>query len=112
MSLSRRITSEKELRDLGTIAFKLDDYVIDNALHQERPSIQDAARKVIQTWVNMQVEIRSRTYVKLLAVLEQCQMNQLAAQLRGLVEGTEDAAESKEYSSLVAPRLLCYSLIL
>ena len=97
MHLSRRITSEKQLRDLGTGALKLEDNVITNALYEKAHSIQDAAREVLLIWANMQLG-RREAYVNLQEALIKCQMNLLVAYLRTLVEGTEDVVESKNFS--------------
>ena len=98
LHLSHRITNEQELRDLGTKGFKLEKSIIDNALSDHRTSIQGAANAVLHRWVNMQIRGRQEAYVNLLAALAKCQMNQLAAYLRKLVEGTEDETteESKK----------------
>ena len=93
---SHQITSQQELRDLGTGALKLEKSMIDNALYEQAPSIQDAAREVLTKWANMQ-QGRREAYVNLLATLKEYKMNQLAAHLRKLVEGTEDAGESKNF---------------
>ena len=39
--LSHEITSEQEVRDLGTNVFKLDENIIDDALFDHRTSIQE-----------------------------------------------------------------------
>ena len=98
LHLSHQITSEEELRDLGTIGFKLEKSIIDNALFDHRTSIQGAAHGVLHRWVNMQTRGREEAYVNLLEALRECQMNQLAACLRELVEGPEDdtSGESKK----------------
>ena len=93
LHLSHRIISEQELRDLVTIDFKLDKHIIDNALYEEKPSIQSAANKVLNRWSNMQLEGRNQAYVKLQAALAKYQRNQLAEYLRKLVERREDAQQ-------------------
>ena len=93
VSLSRRITSEQELHDVGTGALRLDKTITDNALHNHRTSIQDAAREVLHTWANMQVKERTEVYVRLLEALRKYEMNQLAEYLKTLVEGTKDSSQ-------------------
>ena len=78
------------MRDLGTKGFKLEKSVIDDVLFDHRTSIQGAVHEVLHRWVNMQTGGRQEAYVDLLAALAKCQMNQLAAYLRELVEGAEE----------------------
>ena len=54
--LSVYITSEQELHNIGTGALKLKKNIIDNALYEKSPSIQGAAREVLDRWKNMQTE--------------------------------------------------------
>ena len=98
LHLSHRITSEQELRDLGTKGFKLEKSIIDNALFDHRTSIQGAAHEVLHRWVNMQTRGREEAYMNLLTALAKCKMNQLAAYLRELAEGEaeERTEESKK----------------
>ena len=92
--LSEYITSEQELHDIGTGALKLRKTIIDNAVYEQRPSIQGAAREVLYSWRNMQTE---NAYANLLAALKKRKMNQLAEHLRNIVEGTEEAPQGMIY---------------
>ena len=49
LNLSQRITSEQELRDLGTKALKVPEHIINTALYNHRTSINDAAHDVLYT---------------------------------------------------------------
>ena len=93
MHLSHRITSEQDLRDLGTIGLKLDKHIIDIAICDNNTTIQGAAHEVLQRWMNMQLDGRE-AYLKLQAAMRKCKMNLLAEYLRKLVEGTEGASQT------------------
>ena len=88
--LCYEITSEQEVRDLGTKVFKLDKNIIDDALFDHTTRIQGAAFEVLHRWVNKQFGGRKEAYINLQAALRKCQMNKLAALLRMWVEGTDD----------------------
>ena len=94
LELSKRITNEQELKDLGIKALKLPKYIIQAALYNHRTSIQDAAHSVLSTWLKDQPS-RKDAYRNLITGLQKAQMNQLAAELQYWVEGV--SAESQKY---------------
>ena len=55
LNLAHRITNEQELRDLGTRALKVPEYITNAALYNHRTCIQDAAHEVLSTWRKQQV---------------------------------------------------------
>ena len=85
--LSKRITSESDLMNLGIKGLKLRKNLIEAALYRHPKDIQDAAHDVLSEWMKRQPNVVD-SYCTLLQYLRQCQMNQLAAYLRQLVEGT------------------------
>ena len=92
--LSRRITSESELMNLGINGLKLREYIIDAALFRHPKDIQDAAHDVLTEWVQRQSN-RVDAYHSLLRCLKQCEMNQLARDLQKLAVGTIDSDQSE-----------------
>ena len=84
LDLSKRITSEAELVDLGVSVLKLPEYTIDAALYDKK-EIQSAAHKVLRTWMKQQTDGRE-AYRILYASLKRCDMKELAAVLRQRVE--------------------------
>ena len=88
--LSRRITSESELVNLGINGLKLREYIIDAALFRHPKDIQDAAHDVLSEWVKRRANMVD-AYQDLLTSLKHCKMNQLATDLRLLVQGTVDS---------------------
>ena len=95
--LSKRITSESELRNLGITGLRLSKYIIHAAMTDHPRHIQDAAYDVISEWVKQQ-ENMEVAYKTLLQCLKRCQMNQLMAELRRLVEGTVDSDQTMKQS--------------
>ena len=100
LNISQRVTSEQELRNLGTKALKVPEYIIDTALYNHRTSIQDAAHDVLSTW-RKQYQSSQEAYLDLLAALKRAKMNQLATQLRMWVQGTEDVSQISDESQLL-----------
>ena len=76
--------------NLGINGLKLRKNIIEAALYRHPKDIQDAAHDVLSEWVKRQ-ENMVDAYGSLLASLKHCQMNQLANDLRQLVEGTVDS---------------------
>ena len=107
MKLSQRITSEQDLRELGTNVLKVAEHVIDTALNTYRnSSINNAAHDVLSTWRKQQPS-GQEAYMDLQAGLKRAKMNQLAAQLRKWVEGIDDPSQiSSERKLLKLPLLL------
>ena len=100
LNLSQRITSEQELRDLGTKVLKVPEHIIDTALYNHRTSINDAAHDVLCTWLKDQ-PAKLEAYMNLQAGLKRAHMNQLATQLRMWVQGTEDVSQISDESMLL-----------
>ena len=94
LNLSQQITTEQELRDLGTNALDVPEHIIDTALYNHRASIQEAAYVALSTWLK-QYQSRQKAYINLQAGLKRAQMNQLAALLRKWSGGIDDPAERK-----------------
>ena len=101
LNLSKKITSEQMLRDLGIRALKVQQCVIDSALYDHRTSIVDAAHDVLSTWFKEQPS-RQEAYLNLQTGLKTADMNELAAELQYWVEGIEvdSAFESAAVSQM------------
>ena len=90
LKLSQYITSEQDLRELGTNALGVPERIIDAALHNHRnSSINDAAYNILYTW-REQYESNQKAFMDLQAGLKRAEKNELAALLRKWVEGTDD----------------------
>ena len=76
--------------NLGINGLKLRKNVIEAALYRHPKDIQDAAHDVLTEWVKRQSN-RVNAYGTLLQCLRQCQMNQLAADLRQLAVRAVDS---------------------
>ena len=100
LNISQRVTSEQELRNLGTKALKVPEHIIDTALYDNRTSIQDAAHDVLSTW-RKQYQSSQGAYLDLLAGLKRAKINQLVTQLRKWVQGTEDVSQISDESKLL-----------
>ena len=94
LELSRRITSETELLNLGINGLRLREYVIDAAMYRHPKEIQNAAHDVLTEWVKRQSN-RVDAYHSLLKCLKQCEMNELARDLRKLAVGPVDSDQSE-----------------
>ena len=75
LDLSKRITSEAELADLGVNVLKLPEYTIDAALYDKK-EIQSAVHKVLRTWMKQQTD-EQEAYRILHADLKSCEMKEL-----------------------------------
>ena len=96
VNLSKRITSQSELVELGVRGLNLPEFIIDAAIYNKN-EIQDATREVLQTWVKQQTN-REESLVKLQTGLQKCEMNSLVAELRLWTEGrTEALSETRMY---------------
>ena len=85
MELSKRITSESELMNLGIRVLKQPEFIIKTALYNKK-EIQKATYEVLSTWEKQQNSLQE-AYINLHAGLKKNQMIQLAAELRQWVEG-------------------------
>ena len=95
--LSKRITTESELMNLGINGLKLRKNIIEAALYRHPKDIQDAAHDILSEWVKRQ-ENMVDTYQNLLTSLKHCQMNQLATDLRQLAVGAVDSGNISVHS--------------
>ena len=91
LDLSRRITSEAELLDLGVNVLNLPEYTIDAALYDKK-EIQSAAHKVLRTWMKKQTN-RQEAYTALYDGLRKAKLNQLALLLKQSVVGTAESSQ-------------------
>ena len=80
VNLSQRITSEKELLELGVKGLKLKDYIIQTALYNHNRDIQSAVYDVLSSWVK-QYESREEALGHLQNALKECNMKWLADEL-------------------------------
>ena len=85
LELSKRFTCESELWDLGTHVLKLPENII-QAAHYDKKEIQDAAHKVLKTWVKQQPS-REEAYSTLCTELKKYGMNELCILVKQWVEG-------------------------
>ena len=87
LDLSKRITNELDLEDLGIKALKLPGFKIKAALFDHSNNIQAASYDVINSWVQLQSN-RHIAYTTLREGLKEAQMHQLATEVQQWVEGT------------------------
>ena len=92
--LSKRIASQSELLNLGINGLRLPENIIEAALYRHPKDIQDAAHDVLREWVKRQSN-RVDAYHSLLRCLKQCEMNELARDLRKLAVGPVDRDQSE-----------------
>ena len=95
MKLSQYITSEQDLRELGTNALGVRERTIDTALYNHRTSIYDAAHDVLSTWWK-QYESNEKAFMDLQAGLRRADKNELAALLRKWA-GAQDYSYDGKY---------------
>ena len=93
VSLSQRITSEKELLELGVKGLKLEDYIIQTALFNHNRDIQSAVYDVLSSWVK-QCESREEALGHLQTALKRCSMKLLADELLGWTAIPSDSAQT------------------
>ena len=100
LELSKRITSEEELMDLGIKVLGLPEFVIKTALFDNREKLQAATHELLSRWLKQQNN-RLEAYMNLQVGLRKCRMNQLAMELKQWVEGTTAdialTAEEREF---------------
>ena len=96
--LSKRITSEQKLMDLGVIVLNLPDFNIKSALCDHKDSIQSAAYDVLSTWLEKQYD-RQTAFTTLHAALLKCDaFRSVAAELEQWVMGTEQKSHVSQES--------------
>ena len=86
LDLSKRITNEAELVELGVDVLNLPDHIIDAAVYNKK-EIQSAAHTVLRTWMKKQTN-RQEAYTTLCAELRRYEKNELCALLKRWVEGS------------------------
>ena len=86
LNLSKRITDEEELMDIGVKVLRLPEYEIQSALHDKK-DIQPAAQKVFKSWLKKQ-ENREKAFTAIRRSLQENGMNLLANVLSSSVQGS------------------------
>ena len=104
LDLSKRITNEQELMELGVKALKIPDFIIKSALYNNRTSIQSASHDVLSTWRKQQSD-KYTAYTTLHTALRDCDLNFLAAGLEQWAMGTEQASQISPERKLI----VCHS---
>ena len=94
LKLSQYITSEQDLRELGTNALGVRERTIDTALTNYRTSINDAAYNILSTW-RKQYESSEKAFMDLQAGLRRAEKKELAALLRKWAGEQDDPNERK-----------------
>ena len=95
LELSKRITSEEELMDLGIKVLGLPDFLIKTAFYDNREKMQPATHEILSRWLKQQ-NSRREAYINLHAGLKKCEMSQLAAELKLWVEGVSTSMAPHE----------------
>ena len=88
LEMSKLVTCESELRDLGAKVLKLRRCEIQSALYNHRQSIQDAAYDVLSKWRD-QFLTPQKAYNSLYTGLRTYEKNQWADQLQKLAGDSE-----------------------
>ena len=78
--LSKKLTNQGMLIDVGCRGLKLGYHDIDAAISNNQNDIQSAAYRVLQIWLRKQRN-RTEAYRNLCAALQECQMQMLVDQL-------------------------------
>ena len=86
LELSKRITNEPDLMELGVKVLELPDFIVKTALYNKR-EIQLATHEVISDWSKQQTN-RFEAYTALKKALEKSKFTSLAGVLQQWVEGT------------------------
>ena len=86
--VSTWVTDEATLKDLGLNVLKVEDNIIQTALHSHRTSITDAAHNVLSKW-QVKHETLKKAYRSLYTGLTRCGMNQWATKLQDLAGKSE-----------------------
>ena len=110
-NLSKRITSESELMDLGINVLKQRELLIKAALYNKK-EIQDATHEVLSTWAKEQ-DSRREAYTNLHAGLKKYQMNELAKELKQMMQREEESDSTPPRASpneviFHIPKQQCY----
>ena len=87
LDLSKRITCPDDYLDLGIKVLRLPDHQVDSVWTKHRPDVNLAARELLQIWKKKQTNPRE-AFNNLCTALQQCEMNQLVAELTQWVKNT------------------------
>ena len=108
LELSKKITCEADLKDLGVKVLKLSKDEILIAINDKK-RIQSATQMVIRSWLKKQSD-RHEVYNTLYRELQRYDMNEMVAMLKESVEGTAtqvDLSPERKQSVLYYPNLPC-----
>ena len=86
VKLCQQITSRADLMELGVNVLRLPGYTVDSAITDNRNSIQEAAHKVLSTWLVRQAN-KTEAYRSLVTSLRRSNMTLLGNQLVEWVQG-------------------------
>ena len=86
LELSKRITNEPDLMELGVKVLQLPDFIVKTALYNKK-EIQSATHEVISDWSKQQTNTFG-AYTALKEALEKSKFTSLAGVLQQWVEGT------------------------
>ena len=93
LEVCKRITSKDELRNVSIKGLKINEYEVQTALTNHPTDIGSATSDILRNWRASQISDR-KAYVNLQAAFLECQMNQLAGQLRQWVESTSETEDT------------------
>ena len=96
LEMCERVTSKKELRDLGSRVLNLPERTIQTALHDNR-TICDATYDVLSSWRKQHQRGQDAYYI-LYTGLRRCGMYQWAAQMQALARESDVTTRAKACS--------------
>ena len=103
MELSKRITNDDELMELGIKVLNFPKDTIKQTRHDHRDSIQAATHELLSKWLKKQ-PTRQEAYMNLQAGLKRAQMHHLTVEgAEGTPEGSQVTDEGKQILSNVSP---------
>ena len=94
-NLAQKITNEAEIWTLGLQVLKLLGDKIGSIWNKHKPDTNLAARELLQQW-SLQYKTQTEAYTSLCSALEEAELADLAAHLRGWVEGAQTTSGLKE----------------
>ena len=96
LELSKRITNEPDLMELGVKVLELPDFIVKTALYNKK-EIQLATHEVVSAWTKQQTN-RFEAYTALKQALEKSKFTSLAGELQRWVEGTMQQLDISDQS--------------
>ena len=105
LNLSKRITNEEELMDLGVKVFRGSQITSYNQLFMIREEIQPAAQKVLKYWLKKQ-ENREKALTAMRTSLQENEMNLLVDVLSSSVQGSRNSQELPDNSTCINKLLI------